>query len=213
MKFSLMFKSRMRMKRFRLLPSYVVFFLILFMGVGAAQSSRDALVQPEKLMDAIGVMPGMVIGEGGAGEGYFTFKLARRVGPTGRIYANDIVERVLKVIERRSEREGFTNITTILGEVDDPLFPKGELDMIFMIAAFHDFEKPVEWLKNVQPCLKPGGTLVIVERDPDKMSSGRSHFLTKKEILDLAKRSGFTLDRIETFLSMHNIYIFKLDGL
>lgn len=213
MEFRLILKERMRMRKFRLFPLFVVFFLMMFTGVSAAQSSRDALVQPEKLMDAIGVKPGMVIGEGGAGEGYFTFKLARRVGPNGKVYANDIVERVLRVIDRRSEREGFTNITTILGEVDDPLFPKGELDMIFMIAAFHDFEKPVEWLKNVQPCLKPGGTLVIVERDPDKMSSGRSHFLTKKEILDLVKRSGFTLDRIETFLSLHNIYIFKLEGL
>ncbi len=200
------------MRRFRLLSLFVVFFLILFTGCGVAQSSRDALVQPEKLMDAIGVKPGMVIGEGGAGEGYFTLKLARRVGPTGRIYANDIVERVLRVIDRRSEREGFSNITTILGKVDDPLFPKGELDMIFMIAAFHDFEKPVEWLKNVQPCLKPGGTLVIVERDPDKMSIGRSHFLTRQEILELVNRSGFKLDRIETFLSMHNIYIFRLDS-
>jgi len=213
MKFNPLFGSRTKMSRFRSLPLFVIFSLIFFTGCGAAQSSRDALVQPEKLMDAVGVKPGMVIGEGGAGEGYFTFKLARRVGPTGKIYANDIVERVLGVIARRSEREGFTNITTILGKVDDPLFPKGELDMIFMIAAFHDFEKPVEWLRNVQSCLKPGGTLVIVERDPDKMSSGRSHFLTKQEILELVKRSGFKLDRIETFLSMHNIYIFKLNGL
>jgi len=200
------------MRKFRLFPLLAVFFLMMFTGISVAQSSRDALVQPEKLMDAIGVKPGMVIGEGGAGEGYFTFKLARRVGPTGKIYANDIVERVLRVIDRRSEREGFSNITTILGKVDDPLFPKGELDMIFMIAAFHDFEKPVEWLKNVQPCLKPGGTLVIVERDPEKMSIGRSHFLTKQEILELVNRSSFKLDRIETFLSMHNIYIFRLDS-
>ena len=84
--------------------------------------------------------------------------------------------------------------------------------MIFMIAAFHDFERPVEWLKNVQPCLKPGGTLIIVERDPDKMRSGWSHFLTKQEILELVNRSGFKLDRIETFLSLHNIYIFRLDS-
>jgi SAM-dependent methyltransferase len=209
MKFSMMYKSRMRMKRFRLLLLCVVFFLIPFIGVGAAQSSRDALVQPEKLMDAIGIKPGMVIGEGGAGEGYFTFKLARRVGETGKIYANDIVERVLKVIERRSEREGFTNITTILGKVDDPLFPKGQLDMVFMIAAFHDFEKPVKWLENVKMSMKPGAVLVIVEKDPDKYGVDRGHHMTKDEILETVKQADFELVRIETFLVRDNIYIFK----
>lgn len=185
--------------------------LILVSCTGLAQSNRDARLQPEKLMDAIGVKPGMVIGEAGAGEGYFTFKLSRRVGETGRVYANDIVERVLKVIERRSEREGISNITTILGEVEDPLFPKGALDMVFMIAAFHDFERKVEWLKNVKPYLKPGGTLVIVEWDSEKTGRSNSHLMTKDEILETVKKSGFKLDRIETFLPNHNIYIYRLD--
>jgi ubiquinone/menaquinone biosynthesis C-methylase UbiE len=202
---------RENMKRLNKAFQIVLCLTVIFLNVCVAQSSRDALMQPEKLMDAICVKPGMVIGEGGAGEGYFTFKLARRVGNTGKIYANDIVERVLGVIERRCEREGITNITTILGEVEDPLFPKGELDMVIMVMAFHDFEKPVEWLKNVKPCMKPTATLVIVERDPDRSRSGWSHFLTKEEILGTVKKAGiFELDRIETFLSAHNIYIYRL---
>ena len=198
------------MKIFRSIFLYGLCILILVSCTGLAQSSRNARVQPEKLMDAIGVKPGMVIGEAGAGRGYFTFKLSRRVGETGRVYANDIVERVLKVIERRSEREGISNITTILGEVEDPLFPKSVLDMVFMIAAFHDFERKVEWLKNVQPYLKSGGILVIVEMDPDKAGHSRGHLMTKDEILETVKKSGFKLDRIETFLPTHNIYIYKL---
>jgi ubiquinone/menaquinone biosynthesis C-methylase UbiE len=211
MKIHALIKQREQMKIFRFIFLYGLCVLILVSCTGLAQSSRDARVQPEKLMDAIGVKPGMVIGEAGAGEGYFTFKLSRRVGKTGKIYANDIVERVLKVVERRSEREDISNIATILGEVEDPLFPKGALDMVFMIAAFHDFERKVEWLKNVQPCLKPGGTLVIVETDPDKTGRDHDHFMTKDEILETVKKSGFKLDRIETFLPAHNIYIYKLD--
>lgn len=199
------------MRRYSLFPVTAICLFILFSWVGIAQSSRDAQVQPERLMDAIGVKQGMVIGEAGAGEGYFTFKLSRRVGETGKIYANDIVQRVLNVIDRRCEREGITNITTILGKVEDPLFPENELDMVFMIAAFHDFEKKLEWLNNVKRYLKPGGTLVIVEMDPDKMRRGYSHLMTKDEILETVKKSDFSLDRIETFLPYHNIYIYKLD--
>jgi len=183
---------------------------VLSLNVCAAQSNRDALLQPEKVMDAIGVKPGMVIGEGGAGEGYFTFKLSRRVGDTGRVYANDIVERVLRVIEKRCKREGIANITTILGEVDDSLFPKNALDMVIMVAAFHDFEKPVAWLENVKSCLKPRADLVIIERDPDKWGKGWNHLLTKEEILSTVKKAGFKLVRVETFLSTHNVYIFRL---
>lgn len=199
------------MKRLRSYPLIALCILVLASGLFLAQSRRDAQVQPEKLMDAIGVKPGMVIGEAGAGEGYFTFKLSRRVGETGRVYANDIVERVLKTIENRCEREGITNITTILGKVDDPLFPEGALDMVFMISAFHDFEKKVEWLNNVKPYLKPGATLVIVESDPDKSGRGSGHLMTKDEILETVKESIFKLDRIETFLPTHNIYIYKFD--
>jgi ubiquinone/menaquinone biosynthesis C-methylase UbiE len=211
MKIHALIKQRGQMKIFRSIFLCGFCVLILVSCTGLAQSNRDARLQPEKLMDAIGVKPGMVIGEAGAGEGYFTFKLSRRVGETGRVYANDIVERVLKVIERRSEREGISNITTILGEVEDPLFPKGALDMVFMIAAFHDFERKVEWLKNVKPYLKPGGTLVIVEWDSEKTGRSNSHLMTKDEILETVKKSGFKLDRIETFLPNHNIYIYRLD--
>ncbi len=198
------------MKKFQKLLPIAFCVTVLFLNVCAAQSHRDALLQPEKVMDAIGVKPGMVIGEGGAGEGYFTFKLSRRVGDTGRIYANDIVERVLGVIERRCDREGISNITTILGEIDDPLFPEGELDMVIMVAAFHDFEKPVAWLENVKPSMKPEATLVIIERDPDKWGRGWSHFMTKEEILNTVRKADYELVRIETFLSTHNVYIFRL---
>ena len=198
-------------RTFNKLPLSVFCFIILFLNVCVAQSNRDALMQPEKVMDAIGIKPGMVIGEGGAGEGYFTFKLSRRVGNKGRIYANDIVERVLRVIERRCEREGITNITTIVGEVDDPLFPEGELDMVILVVAFHDFEKPVAWLENVKSSMKSDATLVIIERDPEKWGRGWNHFMTKEEILDIVKKADYELVRIETFLPTHNIYIFRLN--
>lgn len=162
-------------------------------------------------MDTAGVKPGMIIGEVGAGYGYFTFKLAERVGESGKIYANDIAAGALRGLQRRCEREEITNIETILGKVDDPLLPQGELDMVFIVNAFHDFEKPVALLNNLAVSLKPKATVVILDRDPAKFSDPSGHFLTKEEVLQRIKESVFELVRIETFLAHHNIYIIRLE--
>lgn len=173
-------------------------------------SNRDSWQQPEKIMDVVGIKPGMVIGEAGAGDGYFTFYLSKRVGESGKIYANDIKQDVLKEIEERCKKDSIRNVVTIVGEVADPLFPEGELDMVIMMRAFHDFEKPVEWMKNVIPGLKPGAPLVIIDPDPEKSGHGRSHFWTKEKILSTMEETDFDLVRIETFLEKDNIYIYKL---
>src|SRR5512139_590228 len=83
----------------------------------SAQEGRDKRQQPEMVMDVLGIQPGMTIGEVGAGHGYFTFKLSRRVGPEGRIYANDIDRHALERIEERAKKEDVDNIVTVLGEV------------------------------------------------------------------------------------------------
>lgn len=170
---------------------------------------RDSWQRPEKVMDVIGVKPGMVIGEAGAGRGYFTFKLAKRVGDTGKIYANDISRRALNYIQGRCRREGIDNIEIILGEVENPLFPKSQMDMVIMVYVFHHLKRPVEFLKNIKPSLKPGAPLVILEQDPEKSDEAIGHFLKKEVILDKVKESGYELVWIETFLPKDNIYIYR----
>ena len=173
---------------------------------------RDNYHQPDKVMDAVGVKPGMVIGEVGAGHGYFTFHLSRRVGDSGKIYANDIATRALAAIRRKCDEKGIANIQTIVGEVEDPLLPEDEMDMVFIVNAFHDLAKPVKLLNNLVPSLKPGAPVVIIDRDPDKMGGYNRHVLTQEEVLEHIKNSDFNLDRIETFLPQHNIYIIKVSN-
>jgi len=198
------------MKKYKqLIPILLIFALFLPQMHAGQNTYRDRELQPEKLMDTIGVKPGLIIGEGGAGSGYFTFKLADRIGSTGKIYANDISTRALSSIRSRCEREGVSNIETIMGEVENPLFPQG-LDMIFMVAAFHDFEKPVQWLENAKSSMNPEATLVIVEKDPERYSRDSGHHMTKAEILETVKKSGLELVRVEMFLENDNIYIFRL---
>lgn len=184
----------------------------LIISVSCSQNRyRDPWQQPAAIMDSVGIREGMTIGEAGAGTGYFTFHLSRRVGSSGRIYANDIDKGVLEEIREQTERESITNITTILGEVEDPLFPEGRLDMVIMMNAFHDFSEPTAWMKNVIPSMKKGATLVIIDRDPEKTRSGWNHFMTKDQILDAMAKTDFTLIRLFTFLERDNIYVFGLD--
>ena len=194
---------RMRKMRYQIFRHIVICLIFLFLNASAEK--RDQWQQPEKVMDVIGVKKGMTIGIAGAGMGYFSFKMSERVGPSGRIYSNDIKENKLNHIKRRCERENIKNITTILGEVEDPLFPRGKMDMVFMCYVFHDLEKPVEFLMNIKKCLKHGSKVVILDQDPGK--TGDHHFFTKKTLLRKVRAANYKVIRIETFLTKDSIYI------
>lgn len=177
------------------------------LGAQYSAPNRDSVEQPAKVMEVTGVKPGMVIGEVGAGHGYFTFWLSRGVGEKGEVYANDIDRSALASIERTCAEKKITNIETVLGTVDDPLFPRASLDMVFMVNSFHDLERPVELLANLLPALKPGATVVIMDRDPARVSD--SHFLTRAKVEETIGRSVFELVKVEDFLRDHNLYILK----
>ncbi len=193
------------MKKFKFITLLLLSVLVLFSGFTLIQSNRrDARIQPEKVMDVIGVKPGMVIGEAGAGRGYLTFKLSRRVGETGMIYANDIDRGVLQSINNRCKKENIKNIKTIVGEVEDPLFPVNELDMVVMIRAFHDFEKKVEWLKNAKKYMKPDAILVIIDGHDNHTQ------LNREKIEKMGEEAGYQLVQYETFLTEDYIYVFRI---
>jgi ubiquinone/menaquinone biosynthesis C-methylase UbiE len=192
-----------------LLPLLLIALVVSPAAAQSGSSSRDKIEQPEKVMEATGVKPGMVIGEIGAGQGYFTFWLAKGVGEKGKVYANDIDSSALAAIERRRENEKVANVETILGTVDEPLLPAGALDMVFIVNAFHDLARPVELLANLLPALKPGATVVIMDRDPARFSDSHGHFLTREQVEEIVGRSVFEMDRVETFLRDHNLYILK----
>jgi len=168
-------------------------------------------LQPaDKVMDAIGVKPGMTVGEVGAGRGRYAVKMAERVRPTGKIYANDIDAGALAYLNVRCKRDKITNIQTILGTVTDPRLPKGKMDLVYFINTYHHVEKPVELMKNIIPALKPGGLLAIIEHAPEKATSMGHHCTPKETVLQQAKEAGFKMVRLETFLEYDNIYIFKV---
>jgi SAM-dependent methyltransferase len=163
---------------------------------------------PVKIMDAIGLKPGMVIGEVGAGTGRMTMWLADRVGKIGMVYANDIERSALDHLRRRCRREGFKNVAIIHGKMEDPGFPVNSLDIAFMINVYHHLADPVLLIRNIHQSLKPGGVLAIVECDPDKMKWAEDHGCTGKEgMIEDLKKAGFEVFRIDTFLEEDSIYI------
>jgi len=165
---------------------------------------------PSKIMDAIGLDKGMIVGEVGAGTGRMTMWLADRVGESGKVYANDIDRSALDYLNRRSRRDGFKNVEIVIGKMENPGFPERSLDIAFMINVYHHLANPVPIIKNILPSLKSGGILAIVECDPEKVDWGKEHGCsTRQNMIEYLKNAGFQVIRIETFLEEDNIYIAK----
>ncbi|MFC2161415.1 class I SAM-dependent methyltransferase [Acidobacteriota bacterium] len=174
---------------------------------------------PEHVMNSVGVKQGMIIGEVGAGRGRYTVHLANRVGNSGKVYANDINKNALSYLQNRCIRDSIQNIETILGKVDDPLFPDKALDMVFMVWVYHMLEQPISLLKNLRTSLKKGATVVIID-PPDeeidaeiksmKGSLDPNRPTIKQRIENGASEAGFKIVRIETFLPKDGIYILEL---
>jgi predicted methyltransferase len=132
---------------------------------------RDQWNKPDQVMDALGVAEGSIVAELGAAGGWFTLQLARRVGPNGRVYAEDIQPAMLEAINRRMQKENVSNVTTVLGTPSDPRL-SGGIDAALISDAFHEMDDPtdrtiiVTLLRNVGLSLKPQGRLGIVDWTP-----------------------------------------------
>ena len=170
------------------------------------EARLNRLQPPDRVMDAIGLMPGMTAAEIGAGRGRYVMHFANRVGRSGKVYAEDIDADALAYLKKRCERWGVDNVETVLGDVMNPKLPQGSLDLIFVISSYHHFEDPVELLRNARSALKPTGILAIGEWLPEDENSREAS--TPEKMTAQMKEAGYRLDRTETFLKANNMYIY-----
>jgi len=131
-----------------------------------AAPDRDQWQNPDLIMDALAIFDGAAVADLGAGGGWFTLRLARRVGPNGIVYAEDIQPQMVEAITRRIQREGLTNVETRHGTADDPRLPAGRLDAVLIVDAYHEIENPIGLLHNVARALNAHGRVGVVDFMP-----------------------------------------------
>ena len=123
---------------------------------------REAWQKPDEIMDALGIADGSRVADIGAGAGWFTIRLARRVGPNGMVIAQDVQRQMLEAVRRRVAREGLLNVETRLGSDSNPNLPSRSLDAVLVVDVYSEVNDRVPFLRNLSAALKPGGRIGIV---------------------------------------------------
>ncbi|MDP7692950.1 MAG: methyltransferase domain-containing protein [Vicinamibacterales bacterium] len=172
---------------------------------------RSLWQKPDEIMDALNIADGSTVADVGAGAGWFTVRLARRVGPNGRVYAEDIQRLMYEAINNRVRREGLTNVEPVLGTAEDPMLPAG-LDAVLMVDVYAELENPVSLLTDVASALKPQGRLGIVDWTKEGGGPGipMEERIAAVDVIRDAETAGLSLLSHETFLTYQFLLVFEL---
>lgn len=161
------------------------------------RESRQREEDCQKMLENLGIKPGMTICDMGCGNGFYSLKMAEMVGENGKILAVDIQPEMLRLLKARAEEQGIENIELILGDIDNPKLPEGKVDLILCVDVYHEFSHPVEMLAGMRKSLKPDGKIVLLEfrmEDPN-VPIKLLHKMSKKQMLLEYEDNGFKLAR------------------
>lgn len=184
------------------------------MGLGGApwldREEREAEEAPTRALAIMKVAPGSSVADIGAGSGYFTERLARLVGPTGKVYAADIQQGMLDLLRARIARERLTNVSLILSAPADPKLPAQSIDLALMVDVYHELHDPQAVLGHIRDALKPGGRLVLVEYKGEDPSIPilPSHKMTVAQAKLEVETEGFVLTTTDSSLPRQHVLIF-----
>lgn len=175
---------------------------------------RDIWQHPDEVMDKLGIAEASVVADIGAGAGWFTIRLARRVGPNGIVYAEDVQSEMLAAISRRVNSLGLSNVRTILGTDEDPQLPGGSLDAALMVDAYHEGdnrEARVSLLRNLAEALRPNGRIGLIDFRLEGSGPGPApeERVSPETVIAEARSAGLELVSHETFLPYQYFLIFR----
>ncbi|HWE35577.1 MAG TPA: class I SAM-dependent methyltransferase [Isosphaeraceae bacterium] len=172
---------------------------------------REQQERPEAMIDALKIAPGQTVADVGAGVGYTSLRLSRRVGPTGKVLATDLQPQMLEMLAENAKAAGVTNIRPIRATPTDTKLPEGAVDLIIMVDVYHECPDPEATLKGLRKALKPGGRFVLVEfraEDPE-VPILPEHKMTLAQARKEVEPQGFTFKESLEFLPWQHIIIFE----
>jgi predicted methyltransferase len=182
-------------------------------AAGAAwldRRERDVEEEPDAAIDIIGVRKGSTVADIGAGSGYMTLKLAKKVGPQGVVYATDIQPAMIAILDKRLASGKITNVKAILGAADDPKLPAAAIDMALMVDVYHELSQPQLMLRRIHEALKPNGRLILLEyrKEDPSIPIRPEHKMSVGEAKIELEAEGFKLSRVDDGLPRQHVLIF-----
>ncbi len=171
---------------------------------------RDEEEDPDLALRLMKIARGSTVGDVGAGSGYITVRLAKSVGPTGRVYASDIQQGMLDLLQKNVAKAKVTNVTPVLGTIDDPKLPADSLDLVIMVDVYHEFSEPQKMLQRIRESLKSGGRLVLLEYKAEDANIPIQplHKMTKAMVKLEVEHEGFKQLRVYDDLPWQHLIIF-----
>jgi SAM-dependent methyltransferase len=176
------------------------------------RNERVGEEEPDVAIEVLKIAKGASVADIGAGSGYMTVRLAKRVGPAGTVYANDVQPQMLEMLRRRLEKEKIANVTLVQGTVDDPKLPPASVDLELMVDVYHEFSQPQAMLRGLRQALKPGGRLVLLEyrKEDPSIPIRLEHKMTVAEAKMEVEAEGFALSKVDESLPRQHILIFTV---
>ncbi len=188
-------------------------------GVGGAnwleRPERVEEENPDLAIQSLGLKPGMQVADVGAGTGYMSIKMARKVAPGGTVYANDLQPEMLALLKKNAAAAKVTNIETVQGTAEGTNLPRGKMDLVLLVDVYHEFSEPQKMLRDLRGALKADGRLVLVEyRGEDPAVPIRpEHKMTVAQVKAELEPEGFVLSQvIETLPRQHILILTKSKG-
>ncbi len=174
------------------------------------RAEREDEEAPDVALNVLKIAKGSAVADIGAGSGYITEKLAARVGPSGRVFANDVQPQMLDLLARRLARRKITNVTLVQGDIDDPRLADASVDLEIMVDVYHEFSRPQAMLRHLRDALKPGGRLVLLEyrKEDPTIPIRPEHKMSVAEAKLEVEAEGFALAKADESLPRQHILIF-----
>src|ERR1700730_7485322 len=166
------------------------------------RSEREEEEAPDVALNVLKIPKGASVADIGAGSGYITVRLAARVGPTGRVFANDVQPQMLNILARRLNNANITNVTLVEGTLNDPRLPPASVDLALMVDVYHELSQPQAILRHVRESLKPGGRLVLLEyrKEDPTVPIKPEHKMSVAEAKLEVEAEGYTLSKVDESL-------------